>query len=179
MADESAEQRVSALMKEERWQEAIEAADRALVDAPENGVLLWSAGWARFRLEKPAEAIPFLRKSVDAEPAKAAHYWALGVAFGEAEDTDAAELWLLRALAMRDSALCRLSLAVIYQKQNLWEVAEAIHHEGLRLRPTSANRLEAYADFLSDAGRESEAQQQRSSATALRETTSAPRRESD
>ncbi len=92
---------------------------------------------------------------------------------------DAAELWILRALAIRDSPLGRLGLPRIYQKQGLWELAEAVHKEGLRLRPTSAKRLEAYADFLSDAGRVSEAQQQRSSATALRETTSAPRRESD
>ena len=43
-------------------------------------------------------------------------------------------------------------------KQGLAEAAEAVHKEGVRLKPDDPERLEAYADFLSDVGRNEEAE---------------------
>lgn len=160
-------ERLNQAMQEERWNDAIAIADGAIPEAPENQTLLWSAGWARFKLGLMKEAIEYLVRAVDTEPTSASACWSVGAVCSEAGDTDAAELWLLRALALRDTSLGRLSLALNYQRQGLTEMAEVVHKEGLRRAPGSRERLEAFADFLSDMGREMEAEEQRAKAKEL------------
>jgi len=160
-------ERLNEAMKEERWDDAISLADSALPEAPQSATLLWSSGWARFKLGLAREAIGYLERAVDAEPTAASSYWSVGVAYSEAGDTKAAELWMLRGLALRDSSLGRLCLALLYQRQGMKDVAEVVHREGLRIAPMSRKRREAFADFLWDMGREPEAEEQRDKARAL------------
>jgi tetratricopeptide (TPR) repeat protein len=150
-------EQVELLMKDGRWEEALAAAEDGLAKDPISHELLWNAGWAHFKLGQYARAAAYLRKAIDAGPLDHACYAALGATLSELKKYDEAELWLLRALAIQESYLTRICLASVYHKRQLTEVAEAIHKEGIRLRPRSRERLEAYADFLSDVGRESDA----------------------
>jgi tetratricopeptide (TPR) repeat protein len=149
---------IGAMMKAERWMDAIAAAKQGLADDPSNHDLLWNLGWAYFKLEQYEKAAHYLHEAIDNGPVKHFYYAALGAALSAAKVYDAAELWLLRAIAVRDSSLTRLQLALVYMKQDLAEAAEAVHKEGIRLRPDDRERLEAYADFLSDLGRAEEAE---------------------
>jgi hypothetical protein len=44
-------------------------------------------------------------------------------------------------------------------EQGRVQEGELVHLDGIRLKPDSRKRLEAYADFLSDIGRKAEAQE--------------------
>ncbi len=148
---------INLLMSESRWAEASSKAEEELAKSPERHELLWIAGWANFQLEQYTMAEAHLRKAIDSGHVDHVYYGALGATLLELEKYDEAELWLLRALATRETYPTRIALALVYHKQQLLEVAEAVHREGIRLRPKSRERLEAYADFLSDLGREDEA----------------------
>jgi Tfp pilus assembly protein PilF len=54
--------------------------------------------------------------------------------------------------------------------------AEGIYSEGIKLQPKEARRYEAYADFLSDVGREKEAQTMYKKATNIRRAVRADQR---
>ena len=146
------------LMGAEQWMEAIAAAKQVLAGDPSNHDVLWNLGWSYFKIGRYKEAAHYLHEAIDHGPVKDSYYAALGVTLSAAEVYDAAELWLLRALAVRDSYLTRIALALVYMKQDLAEAAEAVHKEGIRLKPDDPERLEAYADFLSDVGRDEEAE---------------------
>jgi tetratricopeptide (TPR) repeat protein len=159
MIDQDFLKTIDTLMENERWAEVIAAAEPKLAEEPSSHQLEWNIGWAYFKLDRYAEAESHLRKAVDHGPVDHTYYRALGVALSYAEQYHKAETWLLRALAVRDSYVTRISLALVYMKQDLAEAAEAVHKEGIRLKPNSRERLEAYADFLSDVGgREDEAE---------------------
>lgn len=147
--------RVNDLMQQERWADAIAAA--GIVDENANAELVWLVGWAQFQLGRYNDAVSYLQRAVDTGTVDPAKYGALGMAFLRLKQYGDAELWLLRSIVVRDTSLSRLGLAVAYEEQGLAEEAEAVHKEGLRLRPNDAKRHEQYADFLSDARREDEA----------------------
>jgi Tfp pilus assembly protein PilF len=87
----------------------------------------------------------------------------------ESGDLAEAEAQLLTALSLQDGYLPRTDLARLYMRQGLLDKAEQVHLEGLRLRSDSRKRIEAYADFLSDVGRETEATEQYARAAKLPE----------
>lgn len=157
MANEQFMQKIETLMAAERWDEALAAAEVKLAEQPQDPELLWVAGWASLQLEQYARAEPYLHKAAELGPVDHFRYWAFGLSLLELGNYAAAELWLLRALAIRDSYRARIALALAYHKQGLIEVAEAVHREGVRLQPKHRDRMEAYADFLSDIGREEDA----------------------
>ena len=67
------------------------------------------------------------------------------------------EVALRRALSPRDGYLARLDLAVLYTDTDRLLEAEQIYREGIVLQPDHRERLEGLADFLSDTGRDAEA----------------------
>lgn len=144
---------VNLLMASERWEEAIALIAPRLAEAPMGHEIVWKLGWSHLQLGNYGEAATHLQQAVESGPVSAVYYGSLGMALLHVEEHDAAELWLLRALAIHDSHLTRRSLALAYQKRGLWDIAEAIHKEGIRLRSDDAERLHAYADFLEDGGR--------------------------
>lgn len=158
---------VNLLMASERWDEAIALIEPRLAEAPMGHEIVWKLGWAHFQLGNYGEAATHLQQAIDAGPVSAAYYGSLGMALMHLEEHDAAELWLLRALAVADTQLSRRSLAMSYQQRGLWDIAEAVHKEGIRLRPEDPMRLVAYADFLDDAGRAEDAANVRTVASAL------------
>lgn len=146
------------LMDGERWSEAV-----AYLEAhPElvNGdySLSWTLGWALFKQQQFAEACRVLQQATQLAPREWTGHWALGLCWRGLGQYDQAEASLREALRIRDSTLARLGLALVYMKQGRSAEAEQVHLEGLRLRPDSAERWHAYAAYLSDEGRETEAQ---------------------
>jgi tetratricopeptide (TPR) repeat protein len=148
---------VNLLMASEKWEEAVALITPRLSEAPLGHEVLWKLGWSHLQLGQHSEAATHLRDAIESGPVSAVYYGSLGMALLHLEEHDAAELWLLRALAIHDSHLTRRSLALAYQKRGLWDVAEAVHKEGIRLRSDDSERLHAYADFLEDGGREEDA----------------------
>jgi Tfp pilus assembly protein PilF len=66
---------------------------------------------------------------------------------------------LREALRIHDSTPARLFLALVYMELGRSAEAEQIHLDGIRIDPESTERWNAYAAFLSDEGRETEAQE--------------------
>lgn len=156
MAPEELYLQAQDLMRHERWESAIGLIE-ALPVEQRSAALNWSHGWALFKLEDFERAARSLRLAVAQEPGNPVSHWALGVVLKEGGDCVAAETHLLKALSIKDSGLARCSLALIYMEQGRLEEAERIHLDGLERKPSDRERVEAYADFLSDCGREKEA----------------------
>ena len=148
--------RAQELMRQERWASAVDLIAGIEVEF-RSAQLNWNCGWALFKLGRLRDAAHALRRSVLQDPSNAIGHWALGVVLKECNELTLAEKHLLTALSIRDSGMARLSLALLYMRLDRFEEAERIHLEGLQLKPADRERLEAYADFLEDTGREAEA----------------------
>jgi tetratricopeptide (TPR) repeat protein len=122
-------------------------------------MLSWDLGWTKFKLNQLDDAVEAMGRAVALDPGDAVARWALGqvqMAHGRYAE---AEVELLRAIALRDAYLPRQALGLLYHRTDRIEMAEETYREGVRLRPDDARRNGAYADFLSDLGREEEAQE--------------------
>lgn len=170
MSNSTTLEEMNDLMGAERWEEALGAASEALHGGSTDYRVLWNAGWACFKLDKHEDAIELLRRAVDVGPAKSFLYWSMSAPLMALKDYESAELWLLRALAIKDTAVARSTLALVYMKLDNDELAEAVHKEGIRLQPGDRERLESYADFLSDFARERESTEIQEKADALPQT---------
>jgi len=162
----------TALMSEERWREAIDLFLSAAHYVASNWEIAWNAGWAYYKVEDYQNAVETLRRSTELAPDNASAWWALGTVQEEANDLEAAEINLRRALTLKDSSLARQSLALVLMKQKRWSEAETVHTEGIELQPKSASRWKSYGAFLSDMGRREEALSAYRRYRALRVTSS-------
>lgn len=158
---------ISSLLEESSWHEAIRMLENRLELVNQHWDLSWNLGWAFFKLNDLSNAATYLAQSVRLNPDKAATHWAFATVLAEMGESAKAETEFFASLSLKDSYLARIGLALLYCRQGLFEKAERIHLEGLRLVPTSRERVEAYADFLSDMGRKDEANQQYARATQL------------
>jgi tetratricopeptide (TPR) repeat protein len=149
--------RLSAAMAAGRWEDALALLECEPELVAADPGIAWSRGWALYKLKRLAEAAYQLQVACRLDSENPIRPWALGVVQSEMKDYAHAERNLLRALQLKDSGLARLSLAVVYMKQGRLTDAENIHLEGLRLRPNDRERIEAFADFLTDLDRSDEA----------------------
>ena len=78
-----------------------------------------------------------------------------------------AEVVLTESLGIKGSHLTRIALALAFLSQGKVAEAENVHLEGIRLKPKNSERYESYAAFLSDVGREAEAQTMNNKARKL------------
>ena len=149
-------ERVGNLCAQARWQEAIDAAG----DVDSDYDILWSKGWALYKLSRLSEALQCLDAALAIAPesSRPVAYWARGVVLNEQGDHAGAESSFRRAINLRDGYLPRQQLAALLLRQGRGDEAEAVLREGIHLRPRSRRRLEAYADLLSDLGRDDEAE---------------------
>ena len=152
--------RVDALLKAKCRLEAIEVMQNHIGLVEQDFELSWNLGWAFFKQGDLASATLHLTCAVRLVPSRPQGHWALATVLAEKGDFKEAEAAYLTSLTLKDSSLARLGLACLYQQQGQLEEAENVHLEGIRLKPTDKERTEAYADFLSDVGRETEAQVQ-------------------
>jgi Flp pilus assembly protein TadD len=157
-------------MAAQEWSKALELLNASIAEGDQSWETAWKAGWCEYKLGQLGAAIAHFRRACDCAHAEPIVWWGLGVSLMENGDLLQAEVALQTALNVRESALARSDLALVYQRMGAWEKAESVHLEGLKLEPDSRSRLEAYAAFLGDSGRTEEER------TVLRRAASASRR---
>lgn len=160
-------ERAQALMAKEKWQEAAAELLQITRVQPEDADSLWNPGWCYFKVQEFESAVSFLDQACALAPDRAVFHWALATALAETESVSRAEAEFHRALGLYDGYLAWAGLALLLQKQGRLSEAEAAHREAIARRPDSRERVEAYADFLFDTGREDEARSQYTAATKL------------
>ena len=94
--------------------------------------------------------------------------WALGSVYLKKKQFKKAEAILSESLRIKESNRSRTTLALAYLAQGKVEEAEKMHLENIRLKPKASERYESYAAFLSDVGREAEAERMNQKAIELR-----------
>jgi tetratricopeptide (TPR) repeat protein len=152
------QEHVKDLMSEHRWTDVLAFLANETELVATDGGIAWSRGWTLFKMDRLPEAAQQLQAACSLDPDNPIRPWALGVVQREMKDYALAEYNLQRALTLKDSALARLNLAILYMEMGRPMDAEEIHREGVRLRPDHRERVEALADFLSDTGRREEAE---------------------
>jgi tetratricopeptide (TPR) repeat protein len=163
------------LMKKNQWRRALKLMD-TVPPGKRTNELWWNHGWALGKLGDWKGAVGSLAAAVRVKPKSAVSLWALGLAHSEAGHPKLAERYHLAAIALKDSSLARLTLAVHYMLQRNFDAAERIHREGIALRPRSRRRLEQYANFLWDVGRRDESRAVTRRARKLPKPTKRPKR---
>lgn len=119
--------------------------------------LSWNLGWCYFKINQLAEARKHPVRAARLAPDEPVCHWALVTVYLHHKEYKKAEHSLLTSLRMKDAYMARVSLALAYLEQGKVAEAEEVHREGISLQPEERRRYEAYADFLSDIGREEQA----------------------
>jgi Tfp pilus assembly protein PilF len=114
------------------------------------------------------DAGKYLKRAANLAPTNHSCKFALGSVYLEKKQYKKAESLLLEALQIKESYVARISLALAYLEQGKVNEAENTHLDGIRLRPKQSKRYEAYGDFLSDVGREDEAERMNQKAQELK-----------
>jgi Tfp pilus assembly protein PilF len=163
----SLETQLEALMRQERWADAIQLAEMHLPGASAIHALRWNLGWSYFKIDEYSTAAVHLRAAAELEPESPSSHWALAFALLNMEEGEEAEAEFKRALELGDRFLAWLGLALLYLRRGDMAAAEQTHLHAIKRRPESRERVEAYADFLSDVGRSEEARTQYGAAAQL------------
>lgn len=156
------------LMRQERSLDAIRIFKSELSFTVSDWRLLWDFGWCYFKLDQFKEARKHLIRAKRLSSDTAICAWALGSVYNKLGQYRKAEKNLVEALRIKDSHATRIALALAYLAQGKVEEAENIHLEGIKRKPKESRRYESYACFLSDVGREPEAQSMYQKAKELR-----------
>jgi Tfp pilus assembly protein PilF len=153
-------------MKKEKWVAAIALLESASVQT--NWRIFWNLGWCYFKLNEFDDAKKQMIRAARLAPENATCKWGLGTVYLQTRHFKKAEIVLTESLTIKESHLTRIALAMAYLSQGKVSQAENVHLEGIRRKPKSGERYESYAAFLSDVGRETEAQRINRKAKRLR-----------
>jgi tetratricopeptide (TPR) repeat protein len=123
------------MMRQERWHEALQLLAGAAQLVNEDYSLTWNQGWALMRCNDAVAATRAFERATMLDPKNQIGFWGLGLAQRESGHLAEAELSLLRAIALRESAPARLALANLYIQLGRSAEAEMIQREGVRLHP--------------------------------------------
>jgi Flp pilus assembly protein TadD len=162
-------ERVLSLMRSERWQDTIKVLKSEFDVTRTDWKLSWNLGWCYFKLDRLEDARKHLARAAKLAPQNATCRWALGCVYRMKKQFRKAEKNLVASLRSRDLHIARIALALTYLEQGKIEQAENVHLEGIKLKPKASGRYESYACFLSDVGREREAEKMYRKAKQLRE----------
>lgn len=158
---------VQSVMREERWHEAIRLLKDNSPLVEQHWELLWNLGWCYFKLGRLDEARKYLTKATNLAPQNYTCKFGLGQVYLEQKRYKKAESILSEALQIKGSPAARIGLALAYLAQGRVEEAEKMHLENIRLKPKKSEGYESYAAFLSDVGREAEAEKMKRKAKDL------------
>ncbi len=167
---ESAEQlykRALSEMKREQWRPAIKLLKHELAVIQKNWRFSWNLGWCYFNLGKFDDARKHMVRATRLAPENPTCKWGLGTVYLKREQFKKAEAVLTESLRIKESHLTRIALALAYLSQGKVAEAENLHLEAIRLKPKDSKRYESYAAFLSDVGRDAEAQRMKEKARTL------------
>jgi tetratricopeptide (TPR) repeat protein len=160
---------VQSVMKEKRWPEAIDLLKENSLIVKKHWELLWNLGWCYFKMMRMDQAEKYLTKAAKLAPENHGCKYGLGQVYLKQKRYKKAEMILSEALQIKESHASRIGLALAYLAQGRLKEAEKIHVEGIRLKPKKSERYESYAAFLSDVGREAEAEEMNKRAKALQQ----------
>jgi Tfp pilus assembly protein PilF len=155
------------VMREERWGEAVRILKENTPAVAKDWELSWNLGWCYFKLGRMDEARKHLARAMRLAPENHACKYGLGQVYLKKKQYKKAEAVLSEALRLKETHLSRRSLAFAYLAQGEIEKAEKTHLDGIRLKPRKSETYESYAAFLSDVGREGEAEQMNRKAKEL------------
>jgi Flp pilus assembly protein TadD len=113
----------------------------------ENTEQVYKRALSEMKKEQWLAAIKLLKREVAALQTKWRFSWNLGWCYFKLDKFDAARRHMIRAARLAP-----------FLSQGKVVEAENVHLEGMRLKPKNSERYESYAAFLSDVGREAEAQ---------------------
>jgi Flp pilus assembly protein TadD len=145
-------------MKKEHWLAAIKLLKPEVAVAQTNWRFSWNLGWCYFKLDRFDAARRHMIRAARLAPENATCKWGLGNVYLKKGLFKKAEVTLRESLGIKESHLTRIALALAFLSQGKVAEAESVHLEGIRLKPKNSERYESYAAFLSDVGREGEAQ---------------------
>ena len=158
----------NSLMRRERWRGAIRLFDENPLLVERHWELLWNLGWCYFKLGQMDKAERYIERATQLAPRKnLGCKVGLGAIYLMRKQYKKAEAILCEALRIRESYVARVGLAFAYLAQGETELAEKTHLDGIRLKPKSSERYKSYSAFLSDIGREAEAEQMHQKAKVL------------
>jgi tetratricopeptide (TPR) repeat protein len=160
--------RAGSLMKESRWLDAIKLLNDGSSGVGKYWKLSWNIGWCYFKLGRFEEAQRYMKRANKLAPENPICKWALGAVYLKKRQFKNAEAILAESLRIKESYPTRISLALAYLAQGKIAEAEKTHLDGLKLRTRRSERYESYAAFLSDVGREGEAERMNQKAIELR-----------
>ena len=161
-------EQAEALMRQEKWLDAIKLLKARSSVVEKHWRLLWNFGWCYFKLERLDEARKYLTRATRLAPESAVCKGALGHVYLKQERYQRAESILSESLRLKESHWVRIGLALAYLAQGKIADAEKAHLENIRRKPKSSRSYESYAAFLSDVGREAEAESIDQKVKALR-----------
>jgi Flp pilus assembly protein TadD len=145
-------------MRKEHWLAAIKLLKPEVTVAQANWRISWDLGWCYFKLDKFDAARRHMIRAAQLAPENPTCKWGLGQVYLKKRQFKKAEIILRESLGIKESHLTRIALALAFLSQGKVAEAESVHLEGIRLKPKNSERYESYAAFLSDVGREVEAQ---------------------
>jgi len=148
---------VQSHLERKEWLEATRLLEAESDRVASSFELSWNFGWALYKLDDLEGAIAKLGRAAEIEPDSPVALWALGLVYGQLDEAELAEDYLVRSLAARESFPARFELAFLYHRQGRIEEARAAHERNAELHPLSPEAQLALADFLTDIGREEEA----------------------
>jgi Tfp pilus assembly protein PilF len=156
------------VMREEHWSKVIRLLKENSSVVEKHWELLWNLGWCYFKLERMGEARKYLTRATGLAPENHVCKYGLGQVYLKQKQYKKAESVLFEALQIKESHSARIGLAFAYLAQGRVEEAEKTHLDGIKLKPRKSERYESYAAFLSDVGREAEAEKMNRKARELR-----------
>jgi tetratricopeptide (TPR) repeat protein len=145
-------------MRKKRYGEAIELFQGASSCLDTDWRAMWNLGWCYYSLNQFGKAEKWFDSADRSTSAKAVCKWAKGLIFIEKQKYKKAEQVLVESLQLKEMFQTRIALALAYLAQGKVDEAEKTHLEGIKLGTRLTERYESYAAFLSDVGRESEAE---------------------
>jgi Tfp pilus assembly protein PilF len=156
-------------MKREKWLEAIARLKQDPAALRSDWRFAWNMGWCCFKLGRITDSRRYLTAATRLAPKNPTCKFGLGQVYLRQGQYKRAELILFEALQIKESHRTRISLALAYLAQGKVEQAEKMHIENIRRKPKQSERYESYAAFLSDVGRDAEAEEMNKRAAKLRE----------
>ena len=151
--------RAASLMKELRYLDAAKLLSKKSCDSGSHWRLSWNLGWCYFNLRRFDDAEKHMMRANELAPDNASCKWGLGAVYLKKRKFKEAEAILVESLRIKEWRNTRIFLALAYLAQGKISEAEQMHVENIKLKPKDAVRYEWYAAFLSDVGREAEAEQ--------------------
>lgn len=155
------------MMKKDRWSDTINLLMDNFSTVEEQWELLWNLGWCHFKLHQLTRAQKYLTAASVLAPQNYACKYGLGQVYLKKRQYKKAEMTLSEALQLRESHAARIGLALAYLAPGKREEAEKMRLRGIRLTPKRSEVYESYAAFLSDVGREAEAEEMNHKAREL------------